>query len=93
MTLEEWAVIAVEGVLLGIPITTVQLKQTSSGQAIAAVELASSWRDHLPPNPVGGSGSLIAEEGREAWFYLAPEVPGILGVVVILVQTTEKGEA
>ena len=96
MTPEDWAVQAVETILAGIPISGVTLRRTGTAQALAVVELDAGWRPHLPESGIyGGGGYLGRDVSREAWLYLTPQVPMILGVVVVLVEARDAlgGEA
>ena len=95
MTPDQWAVQAVDTILAGIPVHTVTLRQTSTAQALAVVELDAAWRPHLPESGIQGGGYLGRDVSREAWLYLTPQVPMILGVVVVLVEARDAvgGEA
>ena len=96
MTAEQWAVEAVKTILPGIPVPGVTLRQTGTTQALAVVELDAAWRPHLPPDGMLGANGYIGRDvSREAWLYLTPQVPMILGVVVVLIEARDAvgGEA
>ena len=95
MTPEDWAVQAVDTILAGIPVSGVTLRRKGTAQALAVVELDAAWRPHLPESGIQGGGYLGRDVTREAWLYLTPGIPMILGVVVVLVEARDAvgGEA